>query len=195
MSCLRGVRRLAGESRLERTSFCQGRFMTFGLSDCRIVAGGGDARRVIYAYPRGDAWQRGVQAVNVRTVPERRRRGEGDASSFPLPTSFCGVLPFDCGDEARFGDGELESVSRSAVSACDGRPAVESMRGAAQRSLLRPERTSAPGVGCSDGSAPSCGCSNGGVREDPVDDGLSPVNAAPSGGWRPGWTTRPIQRY
>lgn len=82
-------------------------------------------------------------------MPERRRRGEGDASSFPLPTSFCGVPLCDCGDEARFGDGELESVSRSAVSACDGRcwPA-ESGRAmpeaSAQRPLHRSDRTSTP---------------------------------------------------
>ena len=49
-----------------------------------------------------------------RTVAERRRLGEGDGGS--VPSSFCGVPPSNGGDDERFGEGELESVSRSAIS-------------------------------------------------------------------------------
>lgn len=89
--------------------------MTFGLADCGTTDAGSRTRM------SGRSTWRVVTHIDARhgcarTVPERRRRGEGDTGSFP--TSFCGVPLSNCGDTARFGDGELESVSRSAMSAC-----------------------------------------------------------------------------
>lgn len=59
--------------KLERTSFCQGRLMTFGLADCGTTDAVGGAR-----VSDRSTWRRAARGVpwgakGARTVPERRR--------------------------------------------------------------------------------------------------------------------------